>query len=63
MTQKFKYVGEASPVDLPGLALVEVSTGDLVEVDDEEAIESMRVSDAWEHVPDQRSKAAKKQEG
>ena len=60
MTQKFKYVGEQSPVDIPSLGLVEVTTGTHVEVDPEQA-KGMHGSDSWEHVPDPaRSKAAKK---
>lgn len=61
MVQRFKYVGAQSPVDIPSLGLVEVTTGTHVEVQDPEQARGMHGSDSWEHIPDpKRSKAAKK---
>lgn len=58
--KRFKRTGP--PVDVPVLGLVDVATGQTVEVDDPEISEKFEgQADVWEHIPDpQRSKAAKK---
>lgn len=58
--QKFKLVGPDA-VDVPALALVDVTPGTHVEVDDPDVAAGMKGSPLWEHIPDkQRSQAAKK---
>lgn len=59
MTQKFKYVGAQSPVDIPSLGLVEVTRGTHVEVNDPAQAEGMHGSDSWEHIPVKRKPAKK----
>ena len=58
--KKFKFQGDG-PTDVPALGLVDVSPGQVVEVEDPAVSEGLDGSEAWEHIPDpQRSKAAKK---
>lgn len=58
--KKFKFQGDG-PTDVPALGLVDVSPGQVVEVEDPTVSEGLEGSEVWEHIPDpQRSKAAKK---
>ncbi len=56
----YKYTGD-DPVDLPSLALVEVTKGTHVHVEDPAIADGLDARDDFEHIPDpERSKAAKK---
>lgn len=47
---KLKYVGPISPVDVPAAALLNVATGDVVDVPDELGVSLLEQADNWTEV-------------